>query len=306
MLCIVNARKLRIQKAKGSAFRYKLKGRDFFCVPGLTDSEDLFLRRKIDEKETRILEKWLRRGDVMVDVGANVGLYAVVAAQKVGDEGSVLAIEASPSLAGKLKLGKEILKTKCLHVECIAAGDRNGEATFVLSKPGTHTSEQSLLSDRIKMRASSRLVKVPLRRLGELTQSYAFLSKPDLIKMDIEGAEEMAMRGCPPRWFEGNGPLWIVEINPKALEGFRATPRKILQRFTNGTHHLWLIPKYSNDPEQEDLPRRVSDQEICLDAKFYNLIAVPKNSSRKTETRKIIKILESKSKKGCSAGVQKY
>ena len=259
-------------------------------MPGLADSEDLFLHRKIDEKEMRILEAWLRRKDVMVDIGANVGMYAVVAAQKVGDEGNVLAVEASPSLTGKLELGKELLQAKCLWIECIAAGDRNGEATFVLSKPGTHTSEQSLLSDQAKKGASSRLVKVPLRRLEEMVQSYPFLSKPDLIKMDIEGAEEMAMRGCPPRWFGVNGPLWIVEINPKALKKFRATTQQILQWFTNGTHHLWLIPKYSNDPKQEDLPRRLSDHETFSDAKFYNLIAVPQNTSRKLEVQKVIQI----------------
>ncbi len=292
--CVITSRKLRIRKGKGSAFRYKLKGRDFFCVPGLADSEDLFLHRKIDEKETKIVETWLRKGDVMVDVGANIGLYALIAAKKVGDEGGVFAVEASPSLTEKLELGKELLQAKCLWIECIAAGDRNGEATFVLSKPGTHTSEQSLLSDRTKLEASSRLVKVPLRRLEEMVQSYPFLSQPDLIKMDIEGAEEMAMRGCPPTWFGVNGPLWIVEINPMALKKFRATPQQILQWFTNGTHHLWLIPKYSNDPKQEDLPRCSSEQETFSDAKFYNLIAVPQNPSRKLEVQKVIQILNPK------------
>ncbi len=53
--------------------------------------------RSFERRELRFLRLWLRSGDIIVDVGANVGLLALHAASKVGPGGQVLAVEPVPS-----------------------------------------------------------------------------------------------------------------------------------------------------------------------------------------------------------------
>ena len=52
---------------------------------------------------TRFVNNRLRPGDLFVDIGANVGYYALLAAKRVGPSGAVVAIEASPSIACRLR-----------------------------------------------------------------------------------------------------------------------------------------------------------------------------------------------------------
>jgi len=293
-LIVVNFRKWRIQNRQGAAFSYRLGGRRFVCAPGLVDSEDLYLHRKIDRTEIRILEAWLMPRDVAMDIGANMGLYSFAAADQVGPGGLVVAIEAAPRLVEKLKVARSLLHANCLQIENIAVGERNGKASFAVSAPDRHSDQQALCSGQAPAPIGTQIVEVDMERLDAVAQSHPRLENPDLIKMDIEGAEVMALKGCPERWFKLNGPLWILEINPAALKPFGAKPEEITERFSPESHERWLLPKYTMEGREEGAPRRLSESEEYLDAKFYNLIAVPRGVARKDAARKISDILDHK------------
>ena len=64
------------------------------------------------------------------------------------------------------------------------------------------------------------------------------------MKIDIEGAEACALTAVPALWLTGDGPLWIVEINPGALARFGASPSEVVRNFSAKAFDLQLLPKH--------------------------------------------------------------
>jgi FkbM family methyltransferase len=72
------------------------------------DSNLLFQPQLYDPEEIAFLRSRLHGGDVFLDIGSNIGFYALVAAKLVGPKGRVLAIEADPTCFGRLRENVEL------------------------------------------------------------------------------------------------------------------------------------------------------------------------------------------------------
>jgi FkbM family methyltransferase len=125
------------------------------------------------------LQRYLREGDVVIDVGANIGTTALTASSVVGGAGLVLAIEAHPRthryLLGNIRLNR---RANIEAVNC-AAGDREG---VVLLSNGRSDDMNSVSDDGIE---------VPVRRLDSL----APMGDIALLKVDVEGYEFRVLNG---------------------------------------------------------------------------------------------------------------
>ncbi|MGC4085037.1 MAG: FkbM family methyltransferase [Vicinamibacterales bacterium] len=84
----------------------------------------------------RFFDRYLKPGDVVVDVGANVGLYSVVCATCVGDTGTVIALEPSPRIANFLRGNVAVNRLSNVRVLNVAVGDADGEDLHLESEPG--------------------------------------------------------------------------------------------------------------------------------------------------------------------------
>ena len=71
----------------------------FVCHPDWPDSVDQFLNNAGDHWEFALLRAWVRAGDTVFDIGANLGLYACAALHAVRDQGTVVAVDADPYAA---------------------------------------------------------------------------------------------------------------------------------------------------------------------------------------------------------------
>jgi FkbM family methyltransferase len=136
-------------------------------------------------------ERYVRRGDVVWDIGANSGVFTMAAA---GLGASVLAVEPDPFLAHAL------LKTRAsnpgLPVEVLAAAidDKRGTATLEIASGGRAANALSAYAGaRATYGKSEGRILVPTLRLDDLLS----ISHPALVKIDIEGAELAALQGAP-------------------------------------------------------------------------------------------------------------
>jgi FkbM family methyltransferase len=130
-------------------------------------------------------------GMTVFDVGANVGFYSVISARLVGPKGKVLAFEPLPANVQTLKHNAAMNDLSWVAPRDVALGNEDGSARFVLS------------SDPNWGRLAS--VRNPLQVTGEQEVTVAKLDSlvaantaplPDLMKIDVEGAEVAVLEGA--------------------------------------------------------------------------------------------------------------
>ncbi|MDG2111818.1 MAG: FkbM family methyltransferase [Actinomycetota bacterium] len=147
-------------------------------------------------------------GMTFVDVGANVGYYAMAAAQAVGPEGRVHAFEPNSENCRLILLSAERNGLSNVSVHPIALGDETGHALF-----HTHLgSNGGLLDTDGDALLSNTTTVVPLARLDDIVRE-----RVDVVKIDVEGAEGLVVRGAVDL-LETHRPIVITEFSLDMLE----------------------------------------------------------------------------------------
>jgi FkbM family methyltransferase len=100
-----------------------------------------------EQKEIDQFMSLAKPGMTFFDVGANIGLYSLLAANRVGLEGQVHAFEPTPALVGKLKMLLDLNSFQNVTVNEIAVSDQSGTAQFFLAEESVNNSFGSV-SDR--------------------------------------------------------------------------------------------------------------------------------------------------------------
>lgn len=138
-------------------------------------------------EEYAALKHHARAGATVLDIGANVGAYTMLFAGWVGDSGHVYAFE--PAAASRAGLERHLslngLNAR-VTVRPEAIGEKSGSVPFI--DAGTHG------DNRIVPAASARTKDVPSLSIDEFCETHRLA--PDVIKIDIEGAELAALRGA--------------------------------------------------------------------------------------------------------------
>ena len=177
---------------------------------------NLYYYGYFEKEEGRLLCALLQPGGVMFDVGANIGYYSIGAALCVGPAGQVHAFEPTPAVHRRLLENVALNGLRQVVVHELAVADTAGSATMY-DLPGNSG------GNSLGRHAASR-VSYPVWtiRLDDYVREHA-VPRVDLVKLDIEGAEVLALRGMEAtlRRFR---PHLLLEINPKCLQrlGFTA------------------------------------------------------------------------------------
>jgi FkbM family methyltransferase len=163
-----------------------------------------FLRGDYDDEDISLFARHIKAGDVVYDVGAHVGYYSLVAARLVGAQGSVVAFE--PSALNSSFLAQHVRANHLGNVTLIRAGvcERTGEAHFATGK-GTGRGHLS----------NDGGTTIPLVSLDELWRAGT-IRPPNVIKMDIEGAEARALQGARALFSEYR-PVLMLSVHGAAM-----------------------------------------------------------------------------------------
>jgi FkbM family methyltransferase len=139
--------------------------------------------------EQDLLVRLVQPGQVVFDLGANVGFYTLLAARLVGRTGRVIAFE--PASRNIRYLKRHLDLNACTNVTVVeaAVGDTAGIAVF---QPGASHAEGHLVTDA---GVSADSYRVPVVTLDDLVASRE-LPLPHILKIDVEGAEYAALVGA--------------------------------------------------------------------------------------------------------------
>ena len=160
------------------------------AVPSLREpiAQQLFANGSYEPEVAALIDR-LHAGQTFVDVGANVGVFTLLGARRVGPTGRVLAVEASPLVASYLRLNVNSNRYPRVIIEAAALADEEG--TAALYEP---------LVDRFGMaslipRFHASPTRVPQTTLTQLAAQHR-LDVIDLLKVDVEGAELLVFKGA--------------------------------------------------------------------------------------------------------------
>jgi len=159
-----------------------------------------------DRSELRFLWGFLQPGMTFFDVGAHHGIYAVVAAKKLGSHGQIIAFEPAARDRRRLLLHLQMNGARVL-VEPYAVTSQAGSFSFFIVESG-FTSMNSLVFPPVHNPV--RETTVDGISLDEYTTAKK-IAKVDLMKIDIEGGELAAFRGAR-QMLEFVRPLIICEV----------------------------------------------------------------------------------------------
>lgn len=127
-------------------------------------------------------------GGVFVDVGANVGTYAMVLARHVGASGKVIAIEPHPVTHARLAFNRAASGFTQIHLVAAAAGPSDGN--LMIETDGDNLGASHIVSgDR-----PGNAIKVPSLRLQRILGD-AGADHVDALKIDVEGFEDRVLTG---------------------------------------------------------------------------------------------------------------
>jgi FkbM family methyltransferase len=177
------------------------------------------LNNNWEPNETNYFISRLRPGDVVLDIGANIGWFSLVAAKHIGKTGRVHAFEPSPETARMLKrtIATNDLQA-IVQVHEFALSDRWEELRLVWSK-GTDNPGGSFLAgpaEDHKQGFDSARVRAGL--LDDILPDIA----PDIVKIDVEGAEPHALRGARNALARKKPPI-LSELLPAQLQSVSGT-----------------------------------------------------------------------------------
>ncbi|SDH70086.1 FkbM family methyltransferase [Roseospirillum parvum] len=149
----------------------------------------------------------VRPGAVVIDIGANIGEWALQAARLAGPEGSVLAVEPNPVLVEALHKTAALQPHLGISVRGSAVGDAEGDCLLQVDAGDSALSH--LLAGDDPAAAPGGATRVPLTRLDTLAESCP--SRPvAVVKIDVEGHELAVLRGAT-RLLREDRPVLILE-----------------------------------------------------------------------------------------------
>jgi FkbM family methyltransferase len=160
-----------------------------------------------------VMKRFLRPGDVFLDVGANIGYLSAMAAGLVGKSGRVHCFEPVPAYFYRLQRLAELNPEYSIFANARAAGDEAGTCKiYVTREPGQNTMVPHFKSNE----EITFSLEVPVVRLDSYIERHK-LSAVKMIKIDAEGYEFPILRGLR-RQFEQKSfrPAIICEIAPRA------------------------------------------------------------------------------------------
>jgi len=173
-------------------------------------SRDLFLFKKREHLSIDFLQNqnFINRGGTALDIGGNIGYYALLESSLVGPEGKVYAVEPVSSNLNILKKNIELNGVKNINVFKIAMGKEKKNVEI-------YVSNQSNRSSFIVRSGTvyTKKEKVEMTTVDDFVSEHKI--KPDFIRMDVEGYEKEIIQGMRKTLLDR--PKLFIEIHPNEI-----------------------------------------------------------------------------------------
>ena len=165
-------------------------------------------------REDDIIEHFTpKQGDIVVDIGANIGRYTIIGSKRVGTKGKVFAIEANPS--NFEMLNRNIKLNQLTNIISLNNAVYSKETKVKLYLPGEelgHTIYNTVMLDRAKN--EDKFVEVSANTLDYLLQLKGIKNEEvNWIKIDVEGAEFEVLKGSSNVLSKSKDIALLIEVH---------------------------------------------------------------------------------------------
>jgi len=183
--------------------------------------------------ETEVFKKNIKKGDVIVDIGANIGYYTLISARIVGKTGRVYAFEPDPCNFALLKKNIQVNGYKNVVLVQKAVSNKTEKIKLYLC-------EESTGDHRIYNSHDNRKsIDINAIQLDDYFKKYK--GKINLIKIDIQGAEVNALQGMSNLLKRQGKVIMFTEFWPYGTKKAGSKPQEYIDLLINNKFNLYRI-----------------------------------------------------------------
>lgn len=195
-------------------------------------------KRYADRAERRLIASHLGEGSIVIDAGANIGIYSQFFSKCVGPDGAVHAFEPEPGNFGHLRAA--LADFPNVRVNQLAVSDKTGESVLYIS--------DNLNVDHRAYPTEGEARRTLSIRTTTLDDYFKPGERVDLIKMDIQGYELHALRGAKRVVQENPDIKLLLEFWPYGLEKAGAEWKKLIELLCGFRMNVMLLQRHALVP----------------------------------------------------------
>lgn len=205
----------------------------FVCDLRDSTAREAFFTGRYEPQETAVVTAVLKPGQTFVDVGANWGYFTLLGAKAVGPAGRVVAVEPDPRLYALLNTNVAANRFGNVTPVLAAAAAGPGEVRLAGFDADAGNWGLTRLDEGGALTARATSVDAELDALG--------VGPVDLLKMDIEGAEDVALDGMAAGLRSGRYARLLVELHPALLAARGSSGRAVVDKLTAAGYAAWEV-----------------------------------------------------------------
>ena len=223
-------------------------------------AQGLFQEGILEKGTTRLFYELCEEGMTVIDIGANIGYFTLIAAKLVGLSGKVFAFEPDPNNFALLKKNVELNGYNNVFPVQKAISDKVGNTKLFLDPLRERSS--------ILYPCGKETIVVDTTTLDEFLANKE--CTVDVIKMDIDGVETLALRGGEKTIKENNVKL-IMEFEPKIMQSVGFSPRAFLNNLKQYGFEIYFI--------KDESIEMVNIDDASENNRSGNLLCIKKNAT---------------------------
>ena len=234
---------------------------EFVYVQGnkiFLDEEDclqLSVNEVIEPVETKLFNDIIKNGEILLDVGANIGYFTLLMAKLSGPSGKVFSFEPEDKNFKILEKNVKINNYQNVVLEKKGVSDRNGINKFFLSSKNTGMHSLQKIRDDVKE------VKIDVIKLDDYFSALDLAEKISLIKIDVEGAEFQVLKGMKTILKNKNLKL-LIEFIPEHLKKHGTNPGDVLKILEDNNFKIYQINENTKELELKEIDDILDNSEI--------------------------------------------
>ncbi|KFM20079.1 Protein-L-isoaspartate O-methyltransferase [Marine Group I thaumarchaeote SCGC AAA799-P11] len=203
-------------------------------------SRDIAFHKVWEPEITTLVKEIIKKDQIVVDVGSNIGYFTTLFSKLVGDSGKVYSFEPAPKNFELLKKNVSFNNLKNVSIYPMAASDASERKNLFLST--WNFGDNRLFEKPRDERDQDReTIEVEAIRLDEITQE-----KIDFIKIDVQGFELQVINGAK-KLFDNNNDLKIIfEFYPHLLKLNGVKPEDLLYQLVKMGYNIYDIGAGNN------------------------------------------------------------
>lgn len=206
-------------------------------------------------RERRFLNSYLRGGDIFVDVGANIGLFSLIASHRVGDSGKVFAFEPCAKTFQRLVRNVELNRMNNIRCFQMALSDRSDQIQMNSSLDG-YEAWNTMAPPYVGSAFATEMVSAVT--WDDFVRENNLMGRVTMMKIDVEGWESHVLSGGIETFSRQDAPVLQVEFTDQASQSAGASCQALYRQLEEFGYQMFVYDEISKriipDPMRNSYP----------------------------------------------------